>query len=204
QYIDSLLPDDHPETFEDWCPRRNLEIPQFQFWYTAFQLELLVLTFVRSLRTSNFALYIDCLTMLVPWFFSLDHTNYARWGAVHIRDMMCLCANNSEIADEFKNGNFTVQKSRRVFSSIAIDHAHEQNNAAVKAEGGAVGIIQSHEALKRWMVAGPELVRIAAEFESTVHGVHTNVADDTDHHEQTGSAQVTFTQHVQRLVSVVE
>ena len=51
---------------------------------TALQLELLVFSFVKSLREANFALYVDCLTKLTPWFFSLDHTNYARWVPVTI------------------------------------------------------------------------------------------------------------------------
>ena len=49
------------------------------FRYTTLQLELLVLTFIKSLRTGNFTLYVDNLTKLVPWFFILHHTNYARW-----------------------------------------------------------------------------------------------------------------------------
>ena len=33
---------------------------------------------VRSLREAEFKLYIESLLQLVPWFFSLDHTHYAR------------------------------------------------------------------------------------------------------------------------------
>ena len=90
QYLEALAPDCQPEAFGDWCKRREQEIPQFQFWYTVLQLELLVLTYIKSLRTSNFPLYVDCLTKLTPWFFSLNHTNYARWVPVHIRDMVNL------------------------------------------------------------------------------------------------------------------
>lgn len=32
-------------------------------------------------------MYLDALTELVPWFHALDHTNYARWIPVHVRDM---------------------------------------------------------------------------------------------------------------------
>jgi hypothetical protein len=35
----------------------------------------------------------------------------------------------------------------KVFSSIALDQAHKQNNAAVKSDSGAVGLIQSSDAL---------------------------------------------------------
>lgn len=51
-------------------------------------------------------------------------------------------------------GNFTVKKSKHAFSAIAIDHAHEQNNASVKGDGGAVGLTENPSALRRWMVSG--------------------------------------------------
>ena len=139
-YTMSLMPEESPLTFEEWCCQRSQEIPQFNFWYTTctLRLELLVLTFIRSLREGNFGLYIDSLTALAPWHFSLDHTNYARWLPVHIRDMSTLNTMHPEIAAEFTEGNFVVRKSRRTFSAIALDQAHEQNNAAVKCEAGAI------------------------------------------------------------------
>ena len=42
----------------------------------------------------------------------------------------------------------------RAFSAIAIDQAHEQNNAAVKGDGDAVGLTENL-APKRWMVFRP-------------------------------------------------
>ena len=56
---------------------------------------------------------------------------------------------------EFEKGNFTVHKSPRLFSSIAIDQAHEQNNALVKSDGGAIGLTE--DAMRRWTImTGPE------------------------------------------------
>ena len=134
----------------------------------------------------------------------MDHTNYARWVPVHIRDMMSLSKSHPEIATEFTNGKFTVHKTKRVFSSMAIDQAHEQNNAAVKSDGGAVGLTQTPNALRRWMVAGPELVRMTTEFEASMEGRKIRMDQDTRHHEQTKSSQVIFTQQVKRLVEVIE
>ncbi len=69
--MESVDPGVQPQTFEEWCERCQKEIPHFKFWYTTLQLELLVLIYVKSLRTANFSLYIDCLTKLAPWFFCL-------------------------------------------------------------------------------------------------------------------------------------
>ena len=52
-----------------------------------------------------------------------------------------------------------------MFSGIAVDQAHEQNNASVKGGGGAVGLTENPAALRRWMVSGPEMARLIEEFE---------------------------------------
>lgn len=189
-------------SFNDWCTQKSQEIPQFQFWYTTLQLELVILSYVRSLREGNFDLYLDSLTHLAPWYFSLDHTNYARWLPIHIRDMALLKTMHPEVSVEFRQGHFTVKKTSRSFSAIALDQAHEQNNASIKGDGGAVGLTQSPDGLRRWMVAGPEIVRMTAEFERCLETKHSHL--ETRHHEQRKSTQVTFGNHVSKLVEVME
>ena len=203
QYKEGLAPDQEPNDFNDWCVQRKNNCPQFLFWYTALQLQLLVFTYIRSLREANFPLYVDCLTKLAPWCFALDHTNYARWLPVHVRDMASLGETHPDVATEFGDGKFTVQKTCRVFSSIAIDQAHEQNNAIVKGDGGAVGLMQSPESLRRWCVAGPEMARMISEFELAMQsGRKTD--KDTRHHDQTSTTQMTFAKNVKSMVEVIE
>ena len=40
---------------------------------------------------------------------------------------------------------------------IALDHNHEQENAKIKREGGAVCLTEDPAALRRWLIAGPEI-----------------------------------------------
>ena len=89
--------DEHPGSFEDWCCLREQSYPQFQYWTTVLALELSTLIYVRSLREANFSMYLDALTELVPWFFALDHTNYARWIPVHLRDMAELANKHPDV-----------------------------------------------------------------------------------------------------------
>ncbi len=84
---------------------------------------------------------------------------------VHLRDMAELPEKHPEISRKFNAGHFTVQKTKRVFSSIPLDQAHEQNNACVKGDGGAVGLTEDPSALRR-MVDGPEVARVIGEFEN--------------------------------------
>ena len=128
-------------------------------------MEGILLLLVQSLRTSNFQMFVSALEQIVPWMFSLDHTNYARWLPVFINDLKQLEAKHPSIHAEFMKGHFTFTKSSRKFSSLAEDQAHEQNTKFVKIEGGAIGILDSHTALMKWMVAGPEIRRILRDFD---------------------------------------
>lgn len=65
---------------------------------------------------------------------------------------------------EFKAEMFVVHKTSNKFSAIALDHCHKQNNAATKGSVGAVGLTENPAALRRWMMTGPEIGRITAEF----------------------------------------
>jgi len=97
------------------------------------------LLFVRSLRESNFALYVHALTELMPWFFILDRCNYARWLSVHVRDMRELPSTHPAVYAQFQMEKFTAKKTTNRFSALALDHVHEQLNAIVKGDGGIIG-----------------------------------------------------------------
>ena len=95
---------------------------------------------VRSFREANFELNVQCLGQLVPWMFAFDHTNYARRRPNHIKDITQLKETAPSVYGEFKKGNFVLQKSTQVFSSMAMDEAHEQMNDLLKGDGGVIGI----------------------------------------------------------------
>ena len=77
-YCKELLPYKEPLTFKVWCQTKSEQHPQFYYWATVMELELLMLQFIRSLREGNFNDYLNSLNQLAPWFFALDHVHYAR------------------------------------------------------------------------------------------------------------------------------
>ncbi len=81
---------------------------------------------------------------------------------------------------------------------MALDQCHEQNNATVKESGGAIGLLTNPSALRRWMVAGPEIARMVSEFEEKPE------ATQHLHHEQHRRVQETFLKEVKSLVAVFE
>ncbi|KAK3720972.1 hypothetical protein QZH41_006543 [Actinostola sp. cb2023] len=158
QYASVSCPEVKP--FDEWKEDMLKKCPQFLYWDRVLELEINCLQLVRAFREADFFLYIEALINIVPWMFALDHINYARWLSVHIRDMCELPIQHPNVFRRFCDGSFVVHKSKRLFSSIALDHAHEQVNALVKGEGGAVGLTENPSALRRWMVAGPEIARM--------------------------------------------
>ena len=94
-----------------------------------------------------------------------------------------------------------MQKSQHLFSKLSLEHNHEQENEMIKGDGGAVGLTESLAALRRWMIAGPEIARAVREFESAYD---VRKPDDTRHHEQVPSVQKAFAKDIEALISVIE
>ena len=80
--------------------------------------------------------------------------NVCTWLPVHIRDMLLLSEKNPAI---FARQVCRAQRSNK-FSAMAIDLCHKQNNAIVKES--VVGLTSNPGAMRRWMVADPEITRI--------------------------------------------
>ena len=185
--------------FNEWRNEKMKKYPQFLYWATVLDFEFVCLQLVRAIREADFSLYLKAIRELLPWMFALDSHNYARWLSVHYRDMCELPVKHPDVCAEFRNGSFAVHKTKRLFSSIALDHAHEQVNAIVKGEGGAVGLTENPAALRRWMVAGPELARMVEEFEEVI-----SANESQNHHENKPAIQSAFAKDVVNLVSSFE
>ena len=198
-YCTTLEESESPLNFMEWCNRMSSQDhPQFYYWSIALELEILLNMYIRSLREGKFDLYIDTLIQLVPWLFALDHVHYARWLPVHIRDMVVLRTMHPSVHDEFQNGNFVVHRSTHIFSKMALDQSHEQSNKCIKGEGGVVGLTEDPAALRRWMLAGPEIARVISEFEEFLLNNGKTV---TRHHEQAAHYQSTFAKDVNALIN---
>lgn len=177
----------------------------FDYWLKTLSLEVLLLVYTRSLREGNFELYVQSLTQIMLWMFALDHTRYSRWLSVHIRDMMNLTDKHPDVLAELKSGKFVVHKTSNKVSAMSVDQCHEQNNAVVKGSGGAIGLTGNPGALRRWMVAGPEIARITTEFEEQAirgHGLCSRIGHL--HHDQKPGVQAAFMKDVRTLIAVFQ
>ncbi len=119
--------EEEPLSFIAWC-KKGEALPQFKYWQTVYDMEMLLLRFVRSVRVGDFNLYVKTLDEVADWAFILDHYNYARWLPVHVRDMINLQDKHPVLYKQFADGFFTVAKTQNQFSLIGFDHNHEQQN----------------------------------------------------------------------------
>ena len=101
----------------------------------------------------------------------------------------------------YVDGKFVTQKTKNHFSALSHDQVHEQLNAIVKGEGGAIGLTGCDAQLRRWMVSGPELSRMTTEYRAKYASL---VEPSNKHHEQTPSAQKRFQKNVQDLSKVLD
>ena len=113
--------------------------------------------------------------------------------------MSTLGEKHLQLAHAFQRGEFVVHKSSCDFSAIAIGQATEQANAVIKADGGAIGVTEDPSALIRWMVAGPEVSQLVAQYEIASETKETVV--HTNHHEQTPKGN-RFSLRVDKLFQV--
>ena len=102
-----------------WDQLSRTENPQFKFWSTIMEFELLLCRFIRSLREGYFLLYVQVCDELGPWFHVMDHTNYARWLPV-------LSEKHPDVYAEFLKGNFVVQS--HYTSSASLERTNRMNS----------------------------------------------------------------------------
>ena len=77
----------------------------------------------------------------------------------------------------------SVNKTSRLFSSMAEDQAHEQHNKLIKDDSGAVGIFDNNHAIPEWAIAGPVISKMLNSSTSQ---------DATYHHEDTSAYEGKF------------
>ena len=63
--------------FKIWKRNKENKYPQFKFWSLTRNMEMFLLRSVISLRSKNFKRFVESPEEIQPFFFALDHLNYA-------------------------------------------------------------------------------------------------------------------------------
>ena len=108
-----------------------------------FDLQILILMFIRLQRERDFALYVQVLKSIMKYNFAFNH--YTRWLTINVGDLMKLELVCPNVYKEFCSGNFFVRKTINPFSAIALDQAHEQCSEQHMNMNMHMNNVQAHE-----------------------------------------------------------
>ena len=98
--------------------------------------------FSRSIRLGDLELYIHCLPKLAEFFFPLNHYNYAKWITKYHQNLMSISITHPEVQSEFRNGCFSLKKTKKCFSSGPIDLGLDQTiNADAASQRSGISSI---------------------------------------------------------------
>ncbi|XP_065646027.1 uncharacterized protein LOC136076646 isoform X2 [Hydra vulgaris] len=160
-YIESGLFVEIRERYDEFVKISSERSSTFKFWSSYIDMVWLMLLFLRATRTTNWELHLDCVRMMLPWYFAYDRVNYARCLCPYWLEMKAIDSTHQGLLTEFKN-NWTVQRQASSFSAIACDQAIEQTcNRDCKTNGGITGNTLNRGAVQRWILSQPERSLIA-------------------------------------------
>lgn len=108
--------------------------------------------FEYAIRTSDLEMYIVAARKMCPLFFTLNHSNYARYLVKYLDDLMNLDQTHPGFKEVFENGALSIRRTSKNFCRSAVDLTLEQTinaNAANKLTG-ITSFTNSLYARQRW------------------------------------------------------
>ena len=172
----------------------------FSFWEEYIDMVMILLQFIKAERTGNWSLHLSSTAAMIPHFFAMDRTNYARWMPIYLADMHKLEVRHPNVFKEFSAGNHSVSRSQQPFAEVWTDMALEQSiNLDSKSKGGIVGISRREDAVERWFLTSHERAAITHSLKEMC-GLHNYERIGT--HKEAGAARMKRDQKdIDRLVS---
>ncbi|CAH2109150.1 unnamed protein product [Euphydryas editha] len=126
---------------------------QYYFQYT--QLVNLFLRFSRSIRCSNYELYLDSLYNMCDLFFALNQPNYARYSILYLSNLIKLKIDGSPLLHEFRQGAFGIRRTKAKLARSPVDLSLEQtiNADAGNTLTGVTHFTNSISARQKWALS---------------------------------------------------
>lgn len=101
----------------------------------------ILLGLFRASRERDWILHLASIRAMIPWCFSYDRINYARYLPYYYAQMSQLPSTHPDVFKEFMEGGFSVQMgSTNPFGRIPVDQAIEETvNKDTQTAGGTKG-----------------------------------------------------------------
>lgn len=112
----------------------------------------ILLAMIRATREGNWEMYKAAIRSVIPWCFSYDHLNYAKYLPIYLADMMNLEEQHPDVHQAFADGNFSIQmNSKNPFGRIPVDQAIEESvNKDTQGCSGTIGFSKHQAAVDRF------------------------------------------------------
>ena len=178
------------------------EIPVFNVMHQYMRMVTEMMSFIQALRTGDWALHLEALELFTKYFFAHDMLNYACMIPVYLAEMQMLHESDPEIYEEFKQGNWVVNKNSCVpFCEIGADNALEHVNGSMKVTGGLVGIMLNPTARTKYFMIAPKLARLP---EQAKQMGGTSSKTPTHHHTLSTALRLRQEKGIEQLVTSIQ
>eukprot|EP00057_Strongylocentrotus_purpuratus_P019489 XP_011673963.1 PREDICTED: uncharacterized protein LOC105442958 [Strongylocentrotus purpuratus] len=163
-YIDSEAYQNLSTSYDNFIIE-NKNNETFQFWCSYMEMVGDLLQFIRATRQGDWNLHLFCVRSMLPWYFSYDRVNYARYLSAYWVEMCALKETHPDIHDALRAGNFVAQRQQNHgFAQVACDQVIEQTaNRDSKTKGGLTGFTLNKGAVYRWTLSQHERAAITRE-----------------------------------------
>ena len=117
------------------------ESVMWRFWKSYLDMSELFLCIIYATRSGDWELYVESIRSILPWVFTYDRQNYARYLTLHFMDLLNLEENYPSVHCEFIKGSFAVQMSSdNPFGKMEADKVIETTMSRdTKTPGGTTG-----------------------------------------------------------------
>lgn len=151
---------------------------QYYLQYT--ELINIFLRFSRSIRCSNFELYLDSIFEMCGYFFAFNQPNYAKWAAMYLNNLIKLKVENSTLLQEFREGAFGIRRTKSCLGRSPVDLTLEQtiNADAGNTLTGVSHFTNSIAARERWALSHSVRTKIMSFVKAEIG---FSQADDTSY-----------------------
>ncbi|CAG4953965.1 unnamed protein product [Parnassius apollo] len=181
----NVLPDSLDKILQGYKQFREITLQgghgktaQYYLQYT--ELINIFLRFSRSIRCSNFELYLDSIFEMCGYFFAFNQPNYAKWAAMYLNNLIKLKVENSTLLQEFREGAFGIRRTKSCLGRSPVDMTLEQtiNADAGNTLTGGSHFTNSIAARERWALSHSVRTKIMSSVKAEIG---LSQADDTSY-----------------------
>ena len=158
-----LLLAEHFEAYKDSL--RQHGGPLASFWMSYLDIVVIMFNMLRASRDGNWDLHLSGIHDMIPWCFTYDKHNSARYLSTYYDDMTNLSQGHPDALEHLRNGGFSIQIGPdNPFGRIPVDQTIEETiNKDTQTPGGTKGFSLKPSAVHRYY--------LTAEYRSSFLGL---------------------------------